>query len=1291
MPAGGQFYNPGILVDGVTRAVKTEPPPSPALVAFHPHSQQLFQPFRIQPTPSASLRDSPPFRFGLSATPPSLTHSESNSTPTTSQMASNATEGLNWPAGAPAYTLPFHEYDDEDDDGLDDGPGRKSSKDKAVRRRSSKACDQCRKSKCKCERTSPDAPCRSCVALKTECTFLGPSRKRGPPKGYIDAIEARLHQTEALVGILLSAGGLRAVGGKVLGIEDDLEDDDERGRAREVATGRDGHGPREIDERARELMADLAEDPVARAILLRIDQSAYGPAGRATGTGSGRNSASGSGRGSPAGRIRGNGAGADASSMGDLGSMHPSHEWMDRVTDSILRRARGRRAGRSDHSPYQQHVSPPPTFDRSHSPAQSNGRAHSGLSPYRYSYPQGQQQPHHPPQRPAIITALGEYGNAPRPVYPQSAGPVEDRRTRSFAGGRMPMPLSAGADGPSYSHPYASQGGRALPLSATADGRPMAFGAGGDGRRLRRRVDDGADSASYYSARPASPDASGSDAELDLDVDIAEASRDEREQRGRERLRGGVSSSSLRSGPGLAGLAGAVGQLSLNEDKEVRYHGKASGLHLLARRPVAVPTTSEERREQEAANVTVKREEDGQNAGGIWRFPKARVWPAAPPPDEWDADGVVDADKDGLPPPDVQSALLDRYFTHVHPNFPVVHKQSVMEAFSRGEGPPLLLLAMYALAARHAPQPAYTDLEARQCMWPAGDTFLFRAKTLLDSSYASSRASTCAALLLMGFREIGIGAMAQAWIYIGMAVRMAQDLGMHRDADGWVRAGVRVGRTAATGEGGAGTPASSQDEMTQDSDERNDEECQDGSCAKDGKLFAAWEISGRRRIWYACVIMDKYVSTYIGRPLAIYERDFDTSLPSETDAEETEEWSPSAEAPVQAPPRPGRVISCFNASARLANILSQILQSIYALRPQASRHVELVVLDGQLDKWRLSLPPHLQYDPAVRTSAAEVPLPPVLTLHMQYWCAVLLLYRPFIRQNANKTKSPVPDDHDARGHAEKSYELCASAANHITTIATLYSETYTLKHCPVFLCYYTFTASIMHVTSLFSFPKDPQARMGLSKCMEALQEMEIIWPAAARALVLLRGAQSTLADVTSEMELNSVSSRVRKRSATHTLDDSFGPDSGSFVATRPYEVYDASGHYALDPSRNSFYPPASSTAYQRWQGPGTEALAFQGGAPVLSTAVMGPTYSTGLIDERHHRSSEPRYAQQPPHAQQQYWSDYAPPAFSPLGAPTQQVYEPLHDHSGINVQHPSDSQMYSPMHQQYNMYSHHGA
>ena len=32
-----------------------------------------------------------------------------------------------------------------------------------------------------------------------------------------------------------------------------------------------------------------------------------------------------------------------------------------------------------------------------------------------------------------------------------------------------------------------------------------------------------------------------------------------------------------------------------------------------------------------------------------------------------------------------------------------------------------------------------------------------------------------------------------------------------------------------------------------------------------GKLFSEEELSERKRIWYGCVIMDKYVSAYIGK------------------------------------------------------------------------------------------------------------------------------------------------------------------------------------------------------------------------------------------------------------------------------------------------------------------------------------------------------------------------------------------------------------------------------------------
>ncbi len=133
---------------------------------------------------------------------------------------------------------------------------------------------------------------------------------------------------------------------------------------------------------------------------------------------------------------------------------------------------------------------------------------------------------------------------------------------------------------------------------------------------------------------------------------------------------------------------------------------------------------------------------------------------------------------------------------------------------------------MFSIAARYSSDPAKPPPTDRSMMWEAGDDYLDQAKRHMESIHASSRPTTCQALLLMGYREIGIGAMAQAWTYIGMAIRMAQDLGMHRSADGWAR--QELG----------------------------------------GRLFSEWELQTRRRIWYSCVVMDKYVSSYIGMLLS---------------------------------------------------------------------------------------------------------------------------------------------------------------------------------------------------------------------------------------------------------------------------------------------------------------------------------------------------------------------------------------------------------------------------------------
>ncbi|CAO3689252.1 unnamed protein product [Rhizopus stolonifer] len=69
------------------------------------------------------------------------------------------------------------------------------------RQRVSKACEQCRRKKVKCDGMLPF--CGNCTSTSIGCTYKESTRKRGPPKGYIEAIEGRLHRLEALLGSIV--------------------------------------------------------------------------------------------------------------------------------------------------------------------------------------------------------------------------------------------------------------------------------------------------------------------------------------------------------------------------------------------------------------------------------------------------------------------------------------------------------------------------------------------------------------------------------------------------------------------------------------------------------------------------------------------------------------------------------------------------------------------------------------------------------------------------------------------------------------------------------------------------------------------------------------------------------------------------------------------------------------------------------------------------------------------------------------------------------------------------------
>ncbi|PWY92343.1 hypothetical protein BO70DRAFT_357455 [Aspergillus heteromorphus CBS 117.55] len=87
------------------------------------------------------------------------------------------------------------------DDALGDAKPVKDHLPMQKRRRVTRACDECRRKKIKCDGKQP---CTHCTVYSYECTYDQPSnRRRNPAPQYVEALENRLHKAEALLRVVL--------------------------------------------------------------------------------------------------------------------------------------------------------------------------------------------------------------------------------------------------------------------------------------------------------------------------------------------------------------------------------------------------------------------------------------------------------------------------------------------------------------------------------------------------------------------------------------------------------------------------------------------------------------------------------------------------------------------------------------------------------------------------------------------------------------------------------------------------------------------------------------------------------------------------------------------------------------------------------------------------------------------------------------------------------------------------------------------------------------------------------
>ncbi|KAG0243431.1 Transcriptional activator of fatty acid utilization [Mortierella sp. GBA43] len=420
-----------------------------------------------------------------------------------------------------------------------------------------------------------------------------------------------------------------------------------------------------------------------------------------------------------------------------------------------------------------------------------------------------------------------------------------------------------------------------------------------------------------------------------------------------------------------------------------------------------------------------------------------------------------------MPAIDVIDHLLGVHFQYIHPVLPMLDFRSISDQIHRNESPPShLLFAVLGLASRFSDNAAFRtpqpDVERPPCT-----IFYERAKFFIKDEYDNSQIATVQALLLMSIQQMGFCESQRAWLYIGLAIRMAVDLGLNKEP-------------------------SAQEQS------RNRLQCE-----------------LRRRTWWSLYVVERLVCTGLGKSLSISHRDCEAGFPQPED--DRSEMISSGMLATQS-----THISDFIHLISLARIQGDILEfvrarhnstgkptaihSLYAKSPiagadQDREQIEtsaatFSLLDKSLIEWRQNLPEVLQ-NPTAQSPHFG------LFLHLTFNTLIILLHRP-----------EVP-------HSQTSASLCTQAAVTISEIVEILMDAKALTSMFVTCLYAIFSAGIVHFMNIPSVQRsstsspvlpEPKgrplsstnsAKANLKRCIDALKFLSNHWVSAGRRAKVL--------------------------------------------------------------------------------------------------------------------------------------------------------------------------------------------
>ncbi|KAL4889337.1 fungal-specific transcription factor domain-containing protein [Aspergillus ambiguus] len=382
---------------------------------------------------------------------------------------------------------------------------------------------------------------------------------------------------------------------------------------------------------------------------------------------------------------------------------------------------------------------------------------------------------------------------------------------------------------------------------------------------------------------------------------------------------------------------------------------------------------------------------------------------------------------------DLASTLLQLHWCWLHPSFLFVYRPAFtrdMPLLASGDRSSTnctstLLKVLYAHSCRfiRSPDTIWSSDSHKETFQELSDRLMSEAKALLAMETLNPPSiPTIQALLQQSARDVASGLSSSAWLYSGMAFRMAIDLGLHVCPD---------------------------------------------KLQQYSTSLSIEDIEIRKRLFWSLYTWDKHISLYLGRMPNFVMGAENVSLQFLDDFTDNEPWVPfygpdpnASELPTY-PPTPGRVMSCFTHLCKLCRILTRVMLELYS--SQCASHSEyavdtraaaFVAIKQELQDWYSSLPSYLRIPPE---NMPELSPPPHITsLNLMYHNALILLHRPHV------ASGEVPRSATIR----QSWKICRSATTAIYGLLKMYIHTFGFHHITYMNSYCTYTAATTAVYQL---------------------------------------------------------------------------------------------------------------------------------------------------------------------------------------------------------------------------------